>query len=244
MQTEPSKVVVVASGTQGEPMSALSRIAVDNHKNLSLERGDTVVLSSRIIPGNEKGIYRMINHFAKRGADVIYGSHESARACVGSRQRRGAAAGPESGAAALFSSHPRRIPAAGQARLAGPASASARVWKKSFVLETGETLEDRSRGRAPGREGAPSAACASIRARSTKWWRTSSFATGAIFPRTASCCRSSPSTRTPAKNETLPEIVSRGFMSFEDGSELLQSARQVVARTLESPRRGAQPIGA
>jgi ribonuclease J len=74
MQVDPSKLVVMASGTQGEPMSALSRIAVDNHKNISVERGDTVVLSARIIPGNEKGIYRMINHFAKRGADVIYGS--------------------------------------------------------------------------------------------------------------------------------------------------------------------------
>ena len=74
LQTDPAKLVVVASGTQGEPMSALSRIAVDNHKNISVERGDTVVLSARIIPGNEKGIYRMINHFAKRGAEVIYGS--------------------------------------------------------------------------------------------------------------------------------------------------------------------------
>src|ERR1700690_480657 len=74
MQADPSKEVVVASGTQGEPMSALSRIAVDNHKNLSVERGDTVVLSARIIPGNEKGIYRMINHFAKRGAEAIYGT--------------------------------------------------------------------------------------------------------------------------------------------------------------------------
>src|SRR6266849_7273092 len=74
MQTEPGKVVVVASGTQGEPMSALSRVAVDNHKNLSVQPGDTVVLSARIIPGNEKGIYRMINHFAKRGAEMVYGS--------------------------------------------------------------------------------------------------------------------------------------------------------------------------
>src|SRR5580700_8608973 len=74
MQLPPSKVAVVVSGTQGEPMSALSRVAVDNHKQLSLEPGDTVALSSRIIPGNEKGIYRMMNHIAKRGADVIYGS--------------------------------------------------------------------------------------------------------------------------------------------------------------------------
>ena len=62
------------SGTQGEPMSALSRIAVDNHKSLSVEKGDTVVLSSRIIPGNEKAIGRMMNHMAKRGADIMYGN--------------------------------------------------------------------------------------------------------------------------------------------------------------------------
>src|ERR1700687_5278202 len=74
MQTAPSKLVAIASGTQGEPMSALSRVAVDNHKSLSLEPGDTVALSSRIIPGNEKAIYRMINHVAKRGADIVYGT--------------------------------------------------------------------------------------------------------------------------------------------------------------------------
>ena len=55
-------------------MSALSRVAVDNHKSLSVERGDTVVLSSRIIPGNEKAIGRMMNHLARRGADMVYGS--------------------------------------------------------------------------------------------------------------------------------------------------------------------------
>src|SRR5450755_919194 len=74
MNLAPNKVAFLISGTQGEPMSALSRVAVDNHKNLSVQAGDTVVLSARIIPGNEKGIYRMINHFAKRGAEVIYGS--------------------------------------------------------------------------------------------------------------------------------------------------------------------------
>src|SRR6266705_229093 len=50
----PEKVCVMISGTQGEPMSALSRAAVDNHKHAKIEKGDTVVLSSRIIPGNEK----------------------------------------------------------------------------------------------------------------------------------------------------------------------------------------------
>ena len=68
----PQQVCVMISGTQGEPMSALSRAAVDSHKHARIEKGDTVVLSSRIIPGNEKGIYRMIDHLFRREADVIY----------------------------------------------------------------------------------------------------------------------------------------------------------------------------
>jgi ribonuclease J len=68
----PEKVCVMISGTQGEPMSALSRAAVDNHKHAKIEKGDTVVLSSRIIPGNEKSIYRMIDHLFRRQAHVIY----------------------------------------------------------------------------------------------------------------------------------------------------------------------------
>jgi ribonuclease J len=68
----PEKVCVLISGTQGEPMSALSRAAVDNHKHAKIEKGDTVVLSSRIIPGNEKSIYRVIDHLFRRDAYVIY----------------------------------------------------------------------------------------------------------------------------------------------------------------------------
>jgi ribonuclease J len=67
-----SKVLVMISGTQGEPMSALSRAAVNNHKYARIDAGDTVVLSSRVIPGNEKSIYRMIDHLERRDADVIY----------------------------------------------------------------------------------------------------------------------------------------------------------------------------
>jgi ribonuclease J len=68
----PEKVCVLISGTQGEPMSALSRAAVDSHKHARIEKGDTVVLSSRIIPGNEKAIYRMVDHLFRREAHVIY----------------------------------------------------------------------------------------------------------------------------------------------------------------------------
>src|SRR5438067_1129764 len=74
MEVAPKKVAFLISGTQGEPMSALARVAVDNHRHVSVEKGDTVVLSSRIIPGNEKAIFRMIDHMARRGADVLYGT--------------------------------------------------------------------------------------------------------------------------------------------------------------------------
>src|SRR3984885_12880178 len=74
---QPSEVVILISGTQGEPMSALSRAAVDNHKHARIERGDTVVLSSRVIPGNEKSIYRVIDHLCRREANVIYDDGES-----------------------------------------------------------------------------------------------------------------------------------------------------------------------
>jgi ribonuclease J len=66
------KVMVLISGTQGEPMSALSRAAVNNHKFARIDAGDTVLMSSRVIPGNEKSIYRVIDHLERRDAIVIH----------------------------------------------------------------------------------------------------------------------------------------------------------------------------
>ncbi len=68
----PDKICIMISGTQGEPMSALSRAAVNNHKFAHIDVGDTVLLSSRVIPGNEKSIYRMIDHLERRDAKVIH----------------------------------------------------------------------------------------------------------------------------------------------------------------------------
>jgi ribonuclease J len=70
----PSQVVVLAAGSQGEPMSALSRIALDDHRDVSIEEGDLVLVSARAIPGNERAINRVVNHVHRRGAEVIFGS--------------------------------------------------------------------------------------------------------------------------------------------------------------------------
>src|SRR5580698_545099 len=67
-----NKLCLMISGTQGEPMSALSRAAVNNHKHAHIDAGDTVLMSSRVIPGNEKGIFRMIDHLCRRDANVIF----------------------------------------------------------------------------------------------------------------------------------------------------------------------------
>ena len=67
----PSDVVCLVTGSQGEPMSALSRIAIDDHRHLSLAPDDVVVFSAREIPGNERSIDRVVNHIARRGADII-----------------------------------------------------------------------------------------------------------------------------------------------------------------------------
>jgi ribonuclease J len=67
----PNEVCLLVTGSQGEPMSALARMAVGNHKDASVLDGDTVVLSARQIPGNERSISRMMNHLFKKGAHVI-----------------------------------------------------------------------------------------------------------------------------------------------------------------------------
>ncbi len=66
------EVVIITTGSQGEPMSVLSRIAIGEHKSIQIKDGDTVILSAKIIPGNERSIGKIINHLFRRGANVIY----------------------------------------------------------------------------------------------------------------------------------------------------------------------------
>jgi ribonuclease J len=66
------KIMIITTGSQGEPMSSLTRMAFGNHKQVKIKDGDTVILSSKFIPGNEKAIAHIINNLYRLGADVIY----------------------------------------------------------------------------------------------------------------------------------------------------------------------------
>ncbi len=70
----PEQIVIITTGSQGEPMSALARIAASTHKKVEIMEGDLVIISASPIPGNEKFVYRVINDLFKKGADVIYDS--------------------------------------------------------------------------------------------------------------------------------------------------------------------------
>ena len=67
-----NEVAIITTGSQGEPMSALTRMARDRHKGIKIRKGDTIILSSRFIPGNEKAITSIINKLYRLGAEVIY----------------------------------------------------------------------------------------------------------------------------------------------------------------------------
>ncbi|HET7814461.1 MAG TPA: ribonuclease J [Candidatus Baltobacteraceae bacterium] len=70
----PEKIVVMTTGSQGEPMSALTRMSVRDHPKFKIVPGDTVVISATPIPGNEKGVYRTINNLTRLGATVVHGT--------------------------------------------------------------------------------------------------------------------------------------------------------------------------
>ena len=233
MDAPLAKLTVLISGTQGEPMSALSRVAVDNHKHISAERGDTVVLSSRIIPGNEKPIYRMVDHLARRGADVMYGNmnpplHVSGHGSV------------EELRLVLNLVRPRYfVPIHGEYRQMDKHARLAEHLRHSgleeiFVMQTGETLEIDESGARRGEKVPVGRVCIDsgsvdevvedlvIRD------RRHLSEDGIVLPIIAI-------SKHTGRVESVPELVSRGFTGAEDGaSEIMQAARLVVQRTLET----------
>jgi ribonuclease J len=85
MDLPPNRVLVLCTGSQGEPMSALTRIAYGDHPNVSVERGDTVIISAKPVPGNELRVHDSINRLARHGAEVLHQEiaavHVSGHAC-------------------------------------------------------------------------------------------------------------------------------------------------------------------
>ncbi len=69
------KLVILSTGSQGEPMAALTRLAFGKHKDFTVQEGDSVIISARVIPGNEGRVSRLVNHFCRRGAKVYDESH-------------------------------------------------------------------------------------------------------------------------------------------------------------------------
>src|SRR5580658_10435238 len=235
MDIAPDKVAFLVSGTQGEPMSALARVAVDNHKHASVEAGDTVVLSARIIPGNEKAIFRMIDHMSRRGADVLYGStnptlHVSGHASI------------EEMRLVLNLVRPRYfMPIHGEfrqltkhARLAEHLRSSG--LENTFIMESGDVLEiDHHGARKAGKVTAgrvciDSGSIDDVVEEMVIRDRRHLSEDGIVLPIIAI-------NRQTGRMESLPEIVSRGFALAEDGSGFIEAARQVVAKTLEASNR-------
>ncbi|HVW87336.1 MAG TPA: ribonuclease J [Bryobacteraceae bacterium] len=231
METKPSKVTVLISGTQGEPMSALSRVAVDNHKHVSIRPGDSVVLSSRIIPGNEKTIFRMINHISKRGADVMYGSMNPPLHVSGHGSM-------EELRLVLNLVRPRYfVPIHGEYRqLSKHVRLASHLHgiglEESFVLETGDILEFDNRGARKagrvtvGRVCIDSGAVGEVVGDMVIRDRRVISEDGIVLPIIAI-------NKHTGKIEASPELVSRGF-ALEGDSEFMRSAREAVSRTLEA----------
>src|SRR6476619_4342309 len=225
----PEKVCVMISGTQGEPMSALSRAAVDNHKHAKIEKGDTVMLSSRIIPGNEKSIYRMIDHLFRREAHVIYDDGSNPPIHVSGH------ASQEELKLIINLVKPRYfIPVHGEYRQwklhAELAASLHRSVGSVMLIESGDILEldelgARKAGRANvGRVCIDSGSRTDVVEDLIIKDRRHISEDGIVLPIIAI-------NKLTGVVETSPEIVTRGFNPGEDG--LMDGAKQIVMKTME-----------
>ncbi len=227
----PEKVCVMISGTQGEPMSGLSRAAVDNHKHAKIERGDTVVLSSRIIPGNEKAIYRMVDHLFRREALVVYDDGSSPPVHVSGH------ASQEELKLIINLVKPRYfIPIHGEYRQLkrhGELAASMHgAVGQVLMLESGEVLEfDELGARKPGkvtvgRVCIDSGSTADVVEDLIIKDRRHLSEDGIVLPIIAI-------NKLTGRAEGAPEIVMRGFAAAGAENGFVDEARSVVMRTLE-----------
>jgi ribonuclease J len=223
------KLVVLVAGSQAEPMSSLSRVAVDNHRLLTLDERDTVILSARIIPGNEKAIFRMLDHMFRKRALVYYDNdggtiHVSGHACQEEQKML------------LNLVRPRYfIPIHGEYRQLFRHSALAHavgaVSEEILLIEDGQPIEftdDRVYRREPVTAGRVCVDSGSLEEIEEVVIRDRKHLSedGVVVPIIAI-------NKHTGQIESQPEIVTRGFMPSDNGLELINGAREVVLRTVE-----------
>ena len=239
---DPKKTVVLVSGSQAEPMSSLSRIAVDNHRLLSVDPDDTVILSARIIPGNEKAIFRMLDHMFRRRALVYYDNAGGTAARLRTRQPGRAEVDAEPGAAEAISF---RCTAN-----TGNCSATRR-WRSRWASVSGEVLlledghpieftEDGAYRREPVPAGRVCVDSGSLEEIEEVVIRDRKHLSedGIVVPIIAI-------DKHTGRMESRPEMVTRGFMPSDDGAELLDGgARGDFAHHRAIQRRRRRPTGA
>jgi ribonuclease J len=226
---EPRKIIVLASGSQAEPMSSLSRIAVDNHRFVSVDENDTVILSSRIIPGNEKAIFRMLDHMFRRRALVYYDNS------AGVIHVSGHASQEEQKLLLQLVKPKYFIPVHGEYRHLFRHAALAHqlgvVSGEIILAENGhcfEFTEDGAYRRDPvtaGRVLVDSGSLEEIEEVVVRDRRHLSE-DGVVVPIIAI-------DKHTGKLESQPEIVTRGFMS-DNGSDLVTGARDIVLKTINT----------
>jgi ribonuclease J len=226
---DPQKMVVLVSGSQAEPMSSLSRVAVDNHRLISVDPDDTVILSARIIPGNEKAIFRMLDHMFRRRALVYYDNNGGLLHVSGH-------ASQEEQKLMLNLVRPRYfVPMHGEYRQlfrhAALAQQVGAVSGEILLLEDGhpiEFTEDGAYRRDPvpvGRVCVDSGSLEEIEQVVIRD-RQHLAEDGIVVPIIAI-------DKHTGRMESRPEMVTRGFLPPEDGTEVLAGAREVILRTIE-----------
>jgi ribonuclease J len=223
------KLVVLVSGSQAEPMSALSRVAVDNHRFLSLDENDTVILSSRIIPGNEKAIFRMIDHMFRLRTLVYYEDGGRAPIHVSGH------ASQEELKLILNLVRPKHfVPIHGEYRMlfrhAVLAKQVGAVSGEILVIEDGQAIEFNEEGafrREPVKAGRVLVDSGSLEEIEEVVIRDRQHLSedGVVVPIIAI-------DKHTGQVEASPEIVSRGFLSSDDGQDVMAGARDVVLRTI------------
>ena len=224
---DPKRLVILASGSQAEPMSSLSRIAVDNHRHVSVDENDTVILSARIIPGNERSIFRMLDHMFRRRALVYYDNSGGVIHVSGH-------ASQEEQKLILQLVKPKYfVPVHGEYRHlfrhAALAHQLGAVSEEIFLLEDGQAIEfteDGAKRRDPVTAGRVLVDSGSLEEIEEVVIRDRKHLSedGVVVPIIAI-------DKHTGKLESQPEIVTRGVMS-ENGQELLVGAREVLMKTV------------